>query len=386
MFDKPFDQIDKGDVDTLIAEEVAEGKRLEYKEKLPGGVDKEKIEFVADVSSFANAAGGYIIYGLRDKQDAAGKNTGTPAYVGLGKINADEQKLRLEHIILNGTDPRVLGIQMRPIEGFDNGPVMLIKIPQSWASPHMVKHNNRFYSRTSSGKYPLDTHEIRVAFALSEALPERIRRFRDERLGKIVAGETPVKLESDSKVVLHVLPVASFDRKTVIDITFFSDQTISLPTIGTYGGYNRFNFDGYLSHGAIVEKHSCWAYTQLFRNGVFEAVTAHMIQKQGNENLIWIKSLEGQLISVLQECIELEKRLGLEPPIIVTLSLLGVKGCKIYLKNSFFYDLEDYHPIDKNNLILPELIINDHDPDLAKILRPAFDTIWQAAGFSKAIV
>ena len=42
----------------------AEGRTLDYKRTLPGSTDEEKREFLADVSSFANAAGGDIVYGI----------------------------------------------------------------------------------------------------------------------------------------------------------------------------------------------------------------------------------------------------------------------------------------------------------------------------------
>lgn len=67
MISKSFDQIEKSDISALITNEVRENRMLDYKEKLPGSSDSEKTEFLADVSSFANAAGGYILYGVREK-------------------------------------------------------------------------------------------------------------------------------------------------------------------------------------------------------------------------------------------------------------------------------------------------------------------------------
>ena len=70
----------------------------------------------------------------------------------------------------------------------------------------------------SAGKYPLDSTEIRAAFALSEALPERIRRFRDERLAKIIADEMPVNLEPHPRLMLHMVPVSSMLGTATLDI------------------------------------------------------------------------------------------------------------------------------------------------------------------------
>ena len=60
------------------------------------------------------------------------------------------------------------------------------------------------------GKHQMDITEIRAAFALSEEMPERIRRFRDDRLAKIAANDTPVPLQPNPKVIFHLLPLVAF--------------------------------------------------------------------------------------------------------------------------------------------------------------------------------
>lgn len=192
MINKPFEQIEKSDISALISNEVRENRMLDYKEKLPGSSDSDKTELLADVSSFANTAGGYILYGLREKRDGESKPTGIPENAdGLQSINSGSEILRLESSIRTGIDPRVPGVRTKAIEGFPKGPVLVMWIPKSWSSPHMViyKNHSRFYSRSSNGKYPLDVAEIRSAITLSESLPDRIRRLRDDHIAKIVAGE-----------------------------------------------------------------------------------------------------------------------------------------------------------------------------------------------------
>jgi hypothetical protein len=84
----------------------------------------------------------------------------------------------------------------------------------------MIKSgDSRFYSRHGSGKYSLDVTQIRSAFALSDSLPEKIRRFRDERIGRIVADELPVPLTPHPKTVLHLLPFSALDPTNRIDVS-----------------------------------------------------------------------------------------------------------------------------------------------------------------------
>ena len=241
MVPKQFDDITKADIDALLTTGVAEGRTIEYKLTLPGTTDKDKKEFLADISSFANAAGGDLLYGVSAQK---GIPTAIP---GLEISNADAEIQRLDSMIQTGIDPRIPGVRIKAVGGFPQGPVLLVRIPQSWTSPHMVtfKGTSRFHTRNSAGKYPMDVTEIRAAFLMAEAVPERIRRFRDDRLSKIVAGETPLPMDSGPKMVLHLLPVSSFSKPTTVDAVAVSRNFVHMPPMAG-GGCNgaRMNLDG----------------------------------------------------------------------------------------------------------------------------------------------
>ncbi len=64
MIPKPLDKIEKPDIDALVANAVSERRTIEYKLVLPENADSNKKEFLADVSSFANAAGGDLLFGV----------------------------------------------------------------------------------------------------------------------------------------------------------------------------------------------------------------------------------------------------------------------------------------------------------------------------------
>lgn len=385
MIDKLFDEIGKSDIDTLINDQVSEIKQLEYKKELPGGTNKEKMEFLSDVSSFANASGGHIVYGLGDKKDAKGKNTGTPEYVGLGEINVDEQKLRLEQIAMNGIEPRIPGIQVKAVEGFDNGPVMIMRITQSWSSPHMVKHNNRFYSRTSSGKYPLDVHEIRAAFALSEALPERMKQFRADRLAKIVAGETPVKLNTGAKIVVHLIPFEAFARGKGISGALLNIQARELPPIYPSTGWtHRYNLDGLLTFEPAGDRSTAYTYVQVFRAGIIEALDTSIIQASGETKAL-SRGYELELLKSLEIYLKVMNRVGVTTPIFIMLSLLDVRGYRIGGVNNFSFGRRGQDPIDRDALIIPEVLLETFEQDLAEVMRGAFDVVWNAAGWPRSM-
>jgi len=217
---KAIEQLEKADIEALISQEVSEGRTIEYKEALPGSADSDRKEFLADVASFANAAGGHLIYGMRERRVAEKTSGVAEAALGLARINLDQEVPRLQDMIRTGIEPTIVGVQVREFPGFPEGPIIVLQIPKSWAAPHMVtyKGHDRFYTRDARGKHPLDVHEIRAAFALSESLPERIRRFRADRIPQIVAGETPLPVPRSPKIVLHLLPIAALDPSTRLDV------------------------------------------------------------------------------------------------------------------------------------------------------------------------
>lgn len=194
------------DLTRLIEDSVREQKSIEYKRELPGKTDPEKRKFLAQVSSFANAAGGDLIYGI-DAKD------GVPMEIrGIPDFNEDDVRLALEGSIRTGISPRIPGIQLKVVQAESSlDPVLIIRIPRSWCGPHMMtyKGSSRFFTRASAGKYEMDVTEIRAAFENAPDISARIREWRDERLGRIIAGETPLPLHGDGRQVLHIVPLES---------------------------------------------------------------------------------------------------------------------------------------------------------------------------------
>ena len=334
MINLPFKQIDTAAIEALVSNQVPEGRTLDYKDKLPGSGKEDRKEFLADVSALANAAGGDIVFGISERREN-GKPTGIPQSIsGLGSINFDAELLRLENMIRDGLEPRIIGVQMGPVEGFPSGPVLVIRVPKSYISPHMIKSgDSRFYSRNSRGKYPLDVSEIRSAFALSEALPEKVRRFRDERISRIVADETPVPLPANRKTVLHLLPISSLDPTSRVDVASLFYKTSDFPPMSEFplGGWvPRHNLDGLLIRWEPTEHvnlhYICSNFSQRSYRSCRER---HQYRPEDCGPYIASAPFERTLILALHGFKQLLMQLGVEPPIFVMPSLIGVKDYRL---------------------------------------------------------
>lgn len=358
---------------------MPESRHIDYKQQLPGTRDLDHREFLADVSSFGNTGGGLMFYGLKEEE-------GRPTeVVGLHGVDPEAEILRLEAMARDCISPRLPGITMRSIEVQKNH-IVLVRIPQSWVSPHMVTHKgtSRFFARNSAGKYQLDVSELRTAFVRSAALPERLESLRTERVSKIVSGETPVPLHEGQRVVLHLVPFSSLSPEASIDIRSIDESHDGFVALASEHHGNRFNFDGRIvAHFPNKAGDRTHSYLQVFRSGILESVSATLIQEDPNPergNAIQSLYVEPRLIDFTLRYLHMIDSLGLDFTVAVMLSLTGVKGFRISPDPGRVW-YSDRYPIDRNILLLPRVVFESVNDDVPTVLRPALDAMWNAAGW-----
>jgi predicted HTH transcriptional regulator len=154
MINNLIDEIGIKDIQDLIENGVVEGKTIEYKQELVISTDNDKKEFLYDVSSFANAGGGDLIFGITED-----RTTGLPqAIKGFVVGNLDEELRKIESLIRDGIQPRLARVDIRSFKFSDGLIVLLIRIAKGWNAPHQVtfKGADKFYTRAANGKYKLD--------------------------------------------------------------------------------------------------------------------------------------------------------------------------------------------------------------------------------------
>lgn len=382
MIGKSIDKITEEDLQDLIDNSVLERKTIEYKQSLPSNPDSAKKEFLADVSSFANASGGDLIYGIIED-----RNTGLPETLdGLAIDNVDQEILRLDSMIRDGIEPRLLGINIGPINLSNSKTALIIRVPKSWISPHRVsfKGHDKFYSRSTNGKYPLDVGELRIAFNLSETITERIRRFREDRISNIFANETPVPFYDTAKIVLHLVPIISFNPAQSYGIDKIASNPVKMIPMSCRGWNHRYNLDGFLTYCGGREERS-HSYVQLFKNGIIEAVEGLILDPNHTKGKLLIPTdYEIELIKSLPDYLSILKTLNVELPVFIFLTLVGVKEYSMAVDRQRYW-IDEVHTIDRDILLLPEIVIESYEVIAEDILRPCFDSIWNACGFPRSL-
>lgn len=373
-----FDNLAENDLVELVDTQVPEGLRIDYKRDTYGSKDSDKREFLKDVSSFANAFGGHLVIGIDELN-------GLPVAIpGISNVSREDELLRMGQLIRSGIEPPIQGHRVCAIPLATGAYCFVLRIPRSWYPPHRVsaQYSNRFWIRNSSGAHEASVEELRTMFTLGADAFQRVYHFRDERLREIISGGGARPLQGDGRLILHIVPLAAVASSFQVDLRQVEKLKNVFQPLGNTAISPRFNFEGFINERPGVLNNG---YTQIFRNGAVEATKASIIGgSKESGRLILAKKFEGDIFNALPGYVNGLRDACVPPPLVVLLTLEGVKGIP-YRPHSG--TLDDPPPvIERDVLRLPECVVNEYGPDADyhRAVKPAFDALWNTTGRAKA--
>lgn len=375
LLDIFLEKITEADLNNLISTAIPESLTIDYKRDAYGNSDSDKREFLADVSSFANTIGGDIVIGIDEA-------SGFPTEVKPLTADIDAEIRRLESIARSGIEPRITNLRIRsvPVAG---GHVVIVRVPRSFVPPHRViaQSSNRFYARAGTTKYEPNVDQLRHLFADVPQMLERIRSFRADRLVKITAGDTPITLGQLGKVVLHVVPLPSFADGRMADIVSVlakgSHVPLPLDEVG-FSSSHAVNLDGYLSY-SVGAPGARLAYAQFFRNGAIEGVGE--LRSDDNTNSRFItRDLTNLVVSRVRLYLDVLRAYDLGLPVYVFLSICNAARVVYRYADASGIRWQESQPLAREIVSTPEIYIDNFDVDVVDVMRPAFNTLWNAVG------
>lgn len=387
-FNKNFNEINERDVRSLIDHIVRENQNLEYKSEFWKHNDEGTREMLKDITSIANAYGGYIIVGINEDKD------GLP--VEITEVNnTEKERDRIISSCLANISPRLVGIKLKVIS-IDSKNILIIFVPRGIRSPYMITYKGlyQFWIRHDRQKSRMSVDEIRDVILKTENLYADIKKFVNERKREILEeiGEKPY-------YVMGAVPLMTVKQEVVDVLNPNIRDMLKSPAEQIDDGFN-------FNHGSNGKLH-CTLYgiwsgmedyesTELFRNSYFEArvslssvrsvVVNDRIKRDGKE-LDILKfnpyAIIGYPTSFYHILMAFKEYLGLEEPYVGFVSLYNIKG----------FCLEEY-PEECHSSFAPKSWNKQHleiplsrIPDLSnpsKVAKFFTDRIWQAFGWNHA--
>lgn len=174
-------------------------------------------------------------------------------------------------------------------------------------------------------------------------------------------------------MVLHVVPIAALSSNSNIDVRNAAPpHVIETPApIAASSWDTRFNFDGLLTFSPKLNN-----YVQLFRSGAIEAVDTTLLEPyEPYPDFVPVGAFEQRITAATARFVSFQRKLGFVPPIFVMLTLVGVTTGPQTLS---------HHSIDRDVLILPDVVVQNFDSSIDQVLQPIFDTVAQSAGLSES--
>lgn len=281
LLSKKVDALTESDIQNLIESQVAESRLLDYKKVLKVGSDKDRKEFLYDISAMYNTDGGCIIYGIEEAKDDNGHNTGTPFQIdGINIENEDKLVQSLESTIEGNTDPKIGPLLFKVLD-MNERKVLVIGIPKRLGPPSMItfKQSNKFYCRRNSGKYLADTRELRNMFVQDQLIRDKIQQFREERTAKVISRHAFPNLETTSSFFIQIVPYSLLENQ-IVDFQSHENVLIKyMRPMYSEGGYSTmYNLYGFATHRSDAGKVK--SYVQLIRNGSYESYTSDLFYKK----------------------------------------------------------------------------------------------------------
>ena len=374
FFEKDINTLEESDLQWLVDVEFSEASIVEYKARLDFGTNEEIEKVLSQIVSFANAKGGNLIYGIQAEKGIPKKLEGQPI------ADADGLILKIENVIRQNFRPQLSLYESRAVKISNGNYAVVFRIEQSWNRPHQFRFNNKylFYSRSSNGRTQIDVEDLRNLFTGVAELKHRIEEFRAARISDLMAGNTPVGSIQFPIIALHFIPISNLAKELTYNPKVFSWEKDNLMPRSRYAFNGFFNFDGFvvMSNG----EEGADFYIQGYRDLRMEKVLGEYQESPETKSQIIPQTrLANEIFMLVENAINFYKKANVELPIVLMLSILGVKDYKFKRNHNMFSNTGK--PIDRNVMQFPSILISNYDVNIKQMLKPTLDIFWQSAGF-----
>lgn len=177
VFGAKLSEVTADHIRTLVTSEVQEAFDLDFKSELYGRSDQDKRALGGDVAALANTAGGVIVLGIEEDEQARASSAS-------GILITDAEVARIHQVVASLVAP-MPALDVIPVieDRATSRGFILLAVPRSPSAPHAVLINDglRYPRRNGATTRYLSEPEVATAYR------DRLRGFamQQERIGNI---------------------------------------------------------------------------------------------------------------------------------------------------------------------------------------------------------
>jgi hypothetical protein len=207
-----------------------------------------------------------------------------------------------------------------------------------------------------------------------------LQAFRQNRLGLITRGDTPVRLADSPKTVIHMVPLSSNDSGPMP-----IDDTVSQRVKSFYySHYPSLTEEQPRSPTNSILFHTSEWYVQISMAGTVEIVETGLLKPHASERLISSPNYELASVDCVKSHLIAQRTffsVNELPVIAVMISLVGVSGFAMNMDTFRGLWTPGSNRIDDDTLTLPSIALESAAVNLFNSFRPAWDALWRSAGW-----
>jgi hypothetical protein len=272
-------------------------------------------------------------------------------------------------MLRDSIDPRLAGVRMEWIALDAVRGAIVMRIPASLAAPHRVSYHRSglFYGRNSRGKYPMDAHELWVAFTQAEQLPQKIRQLHETAVTGARGKDMPFALNDEPSAVVSTVPLGFFREVRDLPINY---QNVQVP-VEPGGSLDYMNvLEGVLWHTPPAENGRVRSFALTHWTGrVDVAWTIGSIREvQGQQKrFVYPGSFEKGLFDAAGSAVTRLRQHGVEGPWVILTSIIDVQGYQLVAGDGYAT-----RPAWKSTAPFAPLIVDQVNPEAMLPLLKAF--------------
>lgn len=388
----PFESIDAALIESLGELGVREGRTLDFKRDLNLVGRDAHSEFLKDVTAFANASGGTLLYGVEEGTGAEEGMAGT--FTGISLPEPDATHRQIENLLRDSVDERLMGVLHRVVPRADGCFYYVVRVPASPLAPHMVTvgaHRSKFFLRANSTTETMDARQIKETSLKAATAFDRASTIVEERRRVLIKAAAQFPEEGGardhpaddlSQMMLHLVPLFPSSGGFPIADRRVVDRLSTVQPFGWGPGHlsPQFRLDG------LHFRYSDRVRASYLRSGAAEFLE-HPIARSSRNSMVessergatvhgW--ELCQDILLTLDQCAGLTAEGLLPLPLLACVTLSGVAGTRF--KTSSRWSRVAPAVLDLDVVSLTPFLLHAWDDSAAAQVRVAFDELSQAWG------